>query len=89
MSLSNGFHLLHIYSIYDQKNGLYQVPYCEFSDIDAVRRFDGLLKNTDTFISRYKDDFSLYRLGILDLDSGDIKTCADRICDFSNISDYL
>lgn len=80
---------LSLYSIFDKKNNMFQPPFTEFSEVDAARRFDGLMRNTDTIISRYKDDFSLVMLGTLDLTTGEIVPDYHVICDCNDVSNII
>ncbi len=87
--LNDKFFLLSLYSFYDSKNKMLQPPFSEFSQVDAVRRFDTLLKNPESLISRYKDDFSLIYLGTIDLNSGEINPDYTVICDCNDISNLI
>lgn len=78
-----------LYAILDKKNGLFQPPFCEFSLVDAVRRFDSLLHRSDSVMSRYPDDFALYTLGTMALTSGEIESNISLICDSSDVANHL
>lgn len=61
------------YSILDAKSGVYATPFFAQADGLAVRSFSELVENHQTVVSRYPADFSLYRIGQVDLASGTLQ----------------
>ena len=87
--LNDNKFLLSIFSVFDRKNKMFQPPFSEFSEVDAARRFDGMLNSPTSLISRYKDDFTLVLLGTLDLATGEITPEYHVICDCNDVSNII
>lgn len=61
-----------IYSIYDRKAQYYLPVFVARTDADALRQFADLVVNSDTPLSKYPADFDLVRLGVMNVESGNI-----------------
>lgn len=62
-----------MYSIYDVKTQIYQVPFPAHNDGDAVRRMSDEVNLKDSQISRHPEDFLLYCVGQFDDNNGRLK----------------
>ncbi len=63
---------LNIYSIFDTASALYLRPLFAQSDGQALRSFSDVAVDTDHEIGSHPEDYSLFRLGIFDDNSGKI-----------------
>lgn len=59
-----------VFSIRDGKLGIFTPPFNYEHPGQALRAFDGVVKNSETMISKYPSDFSLYELGSFDEETG-------------------
>ena len=59
-----------MYSIYDSKAGIYAFPFFQQNDAMAVRAFGTVAADPNTTINAHPGDFSVYRLGTWDDESG-------------------
>ncbi|QXP08374.1 MAG: nonstructural protein [Arizlama microvirus] len=64
--------ITHAYSIYDRKGLVYSPPFFAAQDGLAVRSFTDAANDPATTISRYPDDYVLYRVGSYDDASGSL-----------------
>lgn len=55
-----------LYTVRDVKTGIYEVPLAQISHGEAERTFQSLLKDSNSKISKYPEDFELYYLGDYD-----------------------
>lgn len=65
-----------MYSVFDTKSGVYDVPFFSRSDLFATRKFimDCLNDQRATMLSNFKDDFELYCLGEFDQFNGVVES---------------
>lgn len=63
--------MMYVYSIRDARSGFLQ-PTFELNDAIATRNFQHACMNSDSVLFSHAADFSLYRLGQYDPDSGRI-----------------
>lgn len=63
--------MMYVYAIRDARSGFLQ-PTFELNDAIAVRNFHHACMNSDSILFSHAADFSLYRLGSYDSDSGRI-----------------
>ncbi len=61
---------LNAYSVFDQASGLYCRPFFAQSDGEAVRQFSDLALDADHPVGKHAADYTLFRLGIFDDNSG-------------------
>ena len=59
-----------MYCIRDSVLDSFEAPWCAISDASAQRTFGNLLKDADSPYSRNKEDFSLWRVGQFETDTG-------------------
>lgn len=59
-----------IYSIYDEKAQVFQTPFFSVQELEAKRQLHFLVLDETTFISKFPNDFRLFRLGSIDTVSG-------------------
>lgn len=64
------FKKIGMYAIHDEKSDVYDVPFFARSDLMAKRRFIVDVRNEQSLVHAFKEDFKLVRLGLLDLVSG-------------------
>lgn len=71
-----------IYVIYDSKAGLYNTPFFMLNDAVALRSFTDLAQDKSTDVGRHPEDFTLYKIGLYDDVSADIKLSkpAETMC---------
>lgn len=55
---------LNIYAIFDSKTGIYNRPFTQHSDGEAMRTFKDLATNQETTIGQHPEDYSLARIGV-------------------------
>lgn len=87
--MDNFNYFLGMYAIMDKKTGLFHIPFFEFSQVDACRRFDSFLNSDSSIFNRYKNDFVLYKLGDVNLKTGVFTDCNNEICDCSSIVNFV
>ena len=51
------------YSVFDKKSNTYLEPFLVMSEIDAVRGFTMMLRNPQTNIHNFPEDYALYLVG--------------------------
>lgn len=59
-----------VYSIYDTASGVFTAPTIDISDASAVRNFQQAIANSGSVMNFKPDDFSLYQVGMFDVESG-------------------
>lgn len=59
-----------IYSIFDAAAGVYNVPFFQNNDALALRAFSDLANDQDTTIGRHPNDYTLYRIGTFNIETG-------------------
>ncbi|QXP08515.1 MAG: nonstructural protein [Arizlama microvirus] len=59
-----------IFSIYDTKAQSFHKPYYSQNTQTAIREATEAAKNPDSLLSRYPEDFNLFRLGVFDQHTG-------------------
>lgn len=73
-----------IYSIFDKTAKQFGLPFFQINDETAIRMFSNLVNDKDSMLNKNPDDYTLFRLGEFDADSGivdgirnpaDIETC--------------
>ena len=67
---------LFMYSIFDVAAGVYDRPVVGRSDLEAVRVFTDMCNTAEHPVGKHPDDYTLFRIGIWDDNSGEIKPCA-------------
>ena len=76
-----------IYSIRDSAAGVFTAPTIDLTDESAIRAFSQAVNNAGSMMNFLPSDFSLYRIGTLDVESGQINginppsmlVCGDRL----------
>lgn len=66
--------LKQIYSVKDEKIGLFIGPFFSNGVVDALRSLTIAANDANSNLNRFSQDFSLYHLGTLDDESGKITT---------------
>lgn len=61
-----------IYSVYDKKAKYYSTVFLFSQDAEAVRAFSDVVKDKRTMIGLHPSDFSLYRIGRFDDNTGGV-----------------
>lgn len=65
---------LNIYVIKD-KRSCFMTPTFDYNDAAAVRNFEHACRNVDSLFNSHPADFSMYRIGEYDTESGVITPC--------------
>lgn len=65
-----------IYSIRDAAANVFTAPTIDITDESAIRAFSQAVNNAGSMMNYCPSDFSLYRLGTLDVESGSIDPIA-------------
>ncbi|QXP08113.1 MAG: nonstructural protein [Arizlama microvirus] len=60
------------YSILDTKSKIYNNPHFLINDAVAIRQFGLIVNDKESIISKYPEDFRLYRVGTFDMSTGKI-----------------
>lgn len=76
-----------IYSIRDAAAGVFTAPTIDLTDESAIRAFSQAVNNAGSMMNFVPSDFSLYRIGTLNVESGQINgfnppsmlVCGDRL----------
>lgn len=58
------------YAIRDEKAGCFKTPSFQHNQMDAVRGVQMEVNNPQSILNHYTDDFSLYLLGVVNMDTG-------------------
>ena len=66
------FNRVGAYCVYDRKGNIYNNPYFLSNDMVAIRQLDMMVKNPETMISKYPEDYVLYKVGLFDLLTGEL-----------------
>lgn len=61
------------YSIRDSKSEVYNTPFFQQSNAEAIRSFDKLVKDQSSMVAQYPDDYDLYLIGDYDDQTGTIQ----------------
>jgi hypothetical protein len=64
--------MIFIYAIYDKKAKVYQTPFFMRQDEEAVRALREAIAAGDSLVSRYPEDYKLYRIGEWDEETAEI-----------------
>lgn len=62
--------LLGIYSYKDEKSQVFDTPFFCLNDQMAERKFVMDVRNPNSLISQFTDDFKLIKIGIFDVETG-------------------
>lgn len=62
------------YCILDTKAKVYNSPYFLINDQVAVRQFQLVIKDPESMISKYPEDYRLYKTGTFDMLTGKIES---------------
>ena len=71
--------IVSIYSLFDTKAKAYAQPFFSLNDETAVRATAHLVNTKDHEISHYVEDYSIYKIGEFDDETGKIFTDAERL----------
>lgn len=66
------------YSIFDKKADVYSKPFFVGQDGEASRMFIDLVNDSKTTLHRHPEDYSLYRIGEFNDNSGEIIKCLPK-----------
>ena len=61
---------LYLFSVFDAKAAAFNAPFTAPSFGVAERNFHTEVTNTDSFINKYPEDYSLFVIGEMDTDTG-------------------
>lgn len=71
-----------IYMMFDRVAGVYQNIFMSISDNTAVRDFKGMLSKHP-----YAEDMELYRMGEVNIDSGEMSVEKGFVCSFAAVQE--
>jgi hypothetical protein len=71
--------IINIYAIYDLKAEAYGRPFFLEADGLAIRSFAEATLNPQTEISKYPEDFRLFKMGTYDDSNGNIKSMIPKV----------
>lgn len=71
--------MLKAFSVYDQKSASYSQPFFARTAGEGERMFREEAKNTNSFMSKYPEDFTLYATGEFDPDTGRFQSYEQNI----------
>ena len=66
--------VLKVYSIYDQKTGVYDRPFLQHTHGEAERNFKQLVNDEKSQVNKFPEDYDLYYLGEYDNNTGKYQT---------------
>lgn len=73
--------LQNVYSIYDVKAKVFNVPFFAQTDVLAERLLRGAASEKGSLLGRFPADFRCYRIGLFDDESGELTACsAELVC---------
>lgn len=72
--------MLNFYALYDSKIEGYLTPFTMKADGQAKRAMMDALQNNNTDVGKHPEDFSLFRLGAFDEETGLIDACEPPVC---------
>ncbi len=64
-------------SIFDEKSGVYAQPFSAPSVAHAKRTFSDFVNDGDTIIGMHPSDFTLFKIGVFDVQSGKLVAMRD------------
>lgn len=79
--------MLNLYAVKDVKSQLFNNPFVQKTDGTAIRTFATACEDKNTDLNKYPSDFSLYRIGTYDEESG--KLSQDQIMQVANASEFV
>ena len=65
-------HVDPMYAVYDSKTELYQPPFVQMNDATAQRLFEQAVNNPTGQIHQSPEDYTLFRIGFYDADTGEL-----------------
>lgn len=77
--------MLELYSIRDDKMGIFMSPFPCRGVVDALRGIMSSLKNSDSPMFKFCDDFTLYRIGRFTEETGDLVPGVELVESLSTI----
>lgn len=73
-----------LYAIKDAKNG-FMFPQTDANDETAIRNFSNALRDENSLLYRYCNDFSLWKVGEFNSETGEIFPLALQLVDAASI----
>lgn len=64
---------MYVYSVRDEKTGIFFQPFFEAHDVVAIRIFKGALRSKDNMLADFPEDYALYRIGYWDDKIGEVQ----------------
>lgn len=62
-----------LYAVFDRASGVYDGPFPQRADGEAIRNFVNMAKNPDSAVGKNPDDFTLMKIGMFNDGTGDIE----------------
>lgn len=66
-------------AVYDQKSESYGRPIMELTIGSAIRAFEAEMKQEESALKKFPQDFSLWQIGVYDELKGEVKGLAQKI----------
>lgn len=70
--------LIRLYSVYDRVAHVYTEPFSSPNDASAARAFTLASSDADSLLSASPQDYSLWYIGCLDNNAGELHSCDGR-----------
>jgi len=67
-------HKVNAYCILDTKAQIYNTPYFLINDLVATRQFSVVVNDKESMVSKYPEDYRLYKVGSFDMQTGKIES---------------
>lgn len=83
----NRFEQVGLYSVHDLKGKKYDVPFFAHDDLFAKRKFTLIIKEENTIVNEFKNDFNLVRLGSFNIVTGKLYENLEIILEGKQIID--
>lgn len=71
--------MMNIYSIFDASVQSYFQPFCFTMDTEAMRAFEGAIREKNSNLHMFPQDFALYRIGTFDPETGKLDSIQEPV----------
>ena len=68
---------VNVYAIYDEKARCYMSPFLAATDGLACRILSDVVRDPNTSLARYPEDYRLYEIGAFDQTHGELQSCLE------------
>lgn len=67
-----GIMITNLFTIYDNKAAIYNTPFSQNNNAEAMRTFADMANDEKTTISKHPDDYDLYKIGEWNSNNGEV-----------------